>query len=305
MKHIFVVNPAAGNGSVPGKVRSLVGGRPDCEIYETKGPGDATAYIRSRCAAAPLEEVCYVACGGDGTLNEVASGLAENPRVCMTVLPLGSGNDFVKAFGGAEAFLDLEALLAAQPRPIDILRVGTRWAVNAFHFGLDSYVAKTMAEVKRKPVIGGKNAYSYSVLKALFHGMRHNCTMQVDGEAFYAGDMLLCTVANGTHVGGSYYCAPRSKQDDGLAEVCMVRTVPRTRFITLAGTYQNGKHLTDPRFRDIMQYRRGKHITVDAGPGFYVSLDGEIVEGTHFDVEVVPGGVRFAAAGSRVPVTVG
>ena len=47
MKHVFVVNPAAGNGSVPAFVRETIGGRPDCEIYETKGKRDATGFVRS------------------------------------------------------------------------------------------------------------------------------------------------------------------------------------------------------------------------------------------------------------------
>ena len=304
MKHIFIVNPAAGNGTVPQRVREALNGRNDCEIYETKGQGDATQYIRSRCAANPNEEACYVACGGDGTVNEVASGLALNPRVSMTVFPLGSGNDFVKAFGGAEKFRNVDALLAAKPMPIDILRVGDRWAVNAFHFGLDAAVAKTMIAVKSKPLIGGKNAYPTGVAKALICSMRTYTQMTVDGEAFHDGNMLLCTVANGTHVGGSYRCAPRSVQNDGYAEICLVKPVSRLRFLTLMNAYQEGTHLEDPRFAEVIQYRRGKVIEVSGKPGFIVSLDGEIVEGTHFRVEVMQGGLMFAAAGAAEPVTV-
>ena len=298
MKHIFIVNPAAGDGTVPEKVRAALNGRSGCEIYETRGPGDATEFVRARCAENPQEEVCYVACGGDGTINEVASGLACHPRASMTVFPLGSGNDFVKAFGGAEQFLNVDALLAAQPRPIDILKVGDRWAVNAFHFGLDACVAKTMIEVKSKPIIGGKRAYPTGVVKALITGMRTYTKMTVDGEAFHDGEMLLCTVANGTHVGGSYRCAPRSLQDDGQAEICLVHPVSRLKFVTLMNAYKEGTHLEDPRFAGVIQYRRGKVIEVSGKPGFIVSLDGEIVEGTSFRVEVISGGLRFAAAGT-------
>jgi diacylglycerol kinase (ATP) len=294
MKHVFIVNPAAGDGSVPRIVRELIGGLPDCEVYETKGPRDATAYIQSRCAAEPEEKLCFVACGGDGTVNEVASGAAMHPNACMTVLPLGSGNDFVKAFGGAARFQALEALLRATPRPIDILKVGERWAVNAFHFGLDSAVAKTMNDVKPKPLIGGKNAYPTGVAKALIFNMRTWCRMEVDGGAFHEGDMLLCTVANGQYVGGSYRCAPRSLPDDGLAEICLVKPVSRLRFLRLMNAYKAGSHLEDPRFAGVVNYRRGRIIDVSGKPGFIVSLDGEIVEGTSFRIEVIPGGLLFA-----------
>ena len=294
MKHIFIVNPAAGSGSVPAYVREKVGGRADCEIYETTGQRDATEYIRSRCARTPGEELCFVACGGDGTVNEVASGVAQTPNASMTVLPLGSGNDFVKAFGGAEKFLDIEPLLNARPKPIDILKVGDRWALNAFHFGLDAAVAKTMIDVKPKPIIGGANAYPTGVAKALIFNMRTWCRMEVDGELFHEGDLLLCTVANGQYVGGSYRCAPRSRYDDGLAEICLVKPVSRLRFLTLMNAYKAGSHLEDPRFRGVILYRRGKVVEVSGKPGFMVSLDGEIVEQDSFRVEVVPGGVSFA-----------
>ncbi len=294
MKHIFIVNPAAGSGEVPRIVREQIAGLPDCEIYETKGPRDAEAYIRSRCAASPEEKLCFVACGGDGTVNEVASGLAMNRNACMTVYPLGSGNDFVKAFGGADRFRNVEALRKAVPRPIDILKVGERWAANAFHFGLDSAVAKTMTDVKPKPLIGGKNAYPTGVAKALIFNMRTWCRMEVDGEAFHEGNMLLCTVANGQYVGGSYRCAPRSLCDDGLAEICLVKPVSRLRFLKLMNAYKAGSHLEDPRFDGVVCYRRGRVIDVVGKPGFMVSLDGEVVEGASFRVEVIPGGLMFA-----------
>ncbi len=294
MKHVFIVNPAAGNGAVSAFVKEQISGRPECEIYETKGKRDATAYIHSRCARSE-EPLCFVACGGDGTVNEVASGVAMNPNASMTVLPMGSGNDFVKAFGGAEHFMDVDALLRAQPRPIDILKVGDRWAVNAFHFGLDAAVAKTMNDVKAKPLIGGRNAYPTGVAKALVFNMKTWCRMEVDGEVFHEGNMLLCTIANGQYVGGSYRCAPRSLPDDGLAEICLVKPVSRLRFLNLMNAYKAGSHLDDPRFNGMICYRRGSVIDVSGRPGFMVSLDGEIVAGESFRIEVVHGGVLFAS----------
>jgi len=294
MKYVFVVNPAAGDGHVAEKVRLYTSGLSGCEIYETKGPGDATGFVRSRCAKENGGSVCFIACGGDGTVNEVASGAALNPEACMTVLPLGSGNDFVKAFGGSKRFLDPAALLGAEPRPIDILKVGDRWALNAFHFGLDAAVASTMNRIRNKPVIGGRNAYPAAVAKALIFDMRSQCSMTVDGEAFHDGDMLLCTVANGQYVGGSYRCAPKSIQDDGLAEICLVKPVSRFRFLRLMNAYRDGSHLDDPRFRGTILYRRGRTIEIQGGPNFIVSLDGEIVKGSSFCVEVIHRGLMFA-----------
>lgn len=294
MKHIFVVNPIAGQRMGPQLIRETFGGMADCEIRETAGRGEAISWVRARCAAAePGEELAFIACGGDGTLNEVASGIGGFRNALLGVYPCGSGNDFVKAFGGRERFLRPEALLHAEQKPIDLLRVGDRWCINAFHFGFDSAVARTMNAIRKKPLIGGSNAYPTGVAKALICDMKTYCRLTVDGEAMHDGPMLLCTIANGQYVGGSYRCAPRSLQDDGLAEVCLVKPVSRVNFLRLMGDYKQGSHLDNPRFEQYIRYRQARVIEVHGKPGFAVSMDGEVVEGSDFRVEVVPKAIRF------------
>ena len=287
MKFVFIVNPNAGNGSCLSEVKNLVSGRAGCEVMETPDRESTLAFIRERSAGETEDRLCFVACGGDGTVNSVANGVLRVPNAAMSVLPLGSGNDYVKAYGGKDGFFNLDLLLQSQPRLVDVIRVNDHYCVNAFHFGLDSAVADTMNRIKPKPVIGGRNAYKASVLKALICSMRTPCRMVVDGEEFHQGDMLLCTVTCGEYVGGSYRCAPRTVVDDGLAEICLVKPVSRLRFLQLMNAYQLGEHLTDPRFAQVIQYRRGKVIDVYGDPGFIVSLDGEVVSDTHFHVEVL------------------
>ena len=107
MKHIFLMNPAAGKTEGKQAIEEQV--RKACEdagvvyeIYHTTGPNDATAHVEACCKAEPNEELRFYACGGDGTLNEVAAGAYRYPNASVTVVPCGSGNDFVKVFGGAE-----------------------------------------------------------------------------------------------------------------------------------------------------------------------------------------------------------
>ncbi|MBQ6145863.1 MAG: diacylglycerol kinase family lipid kinase [Clostridia bacterium] len=295
MKHIFLYNPAAGQGGARSLLEATIAQHEDCEFYVTRGPRDATAYIERRIAAAPDEKLCFVACGGDGTINEVASGVAGHENACFTVYPCGSGNDFVKIFGGPARFLDMDALLAAESAPIDILRVDDRWCINVFSFGFDTGVLKTMNRVKRKPFMGGKKAYYVGIVDALMKSMKTGCTITVDGEPFFAGDILLCTFANAQYVGGSFRCAPRAEIDDGLIEVCLVTPISRLSFVKLIGSYTAGTHLEDPRMKDIVRYTRAKKLTVESAAGLLpVSLDGEVIERKRFTVEVVPGGVNFA-----------
>ncbi len=305
MKHVFIINPAAGRENSYDKIRkSLEAHEPpiDFVLYETKGPGDATAYIRTYCRE-NTEPVRFYACGGDGTLNEVVNGVVGFSHASLTCYPCGSGNDFVKYYGGKEAFLKLSELVDAEEEYIDLMHVGEHYSINATHFGFDSCVANTMTKVRRKKLIGGKRAYTTGIVVALFKAMKNICRVTVDGECLDPernGKMLLCTIANGQYVGGSYRCAPRSLDNDGLLEVCFVRPVSHLRFLSLMKDYKNGTHLDDPKFEKFVLYRRGKSIRVEAPEGFVYCLDGELITSSDFTVEVAPRAVRFAVPKSAM-----
>ena len=110
MKHIFILNPAAGKENAKEKLAAQlksVYANVDYEIYETRGRGDASAYIKQYCET-NKESVRFYACGGDGTLNEVVNGAVGFPQASVGCIPCGSGNDFVKYYGGKEIFLNME-----------------------------------------------------------------------------------------------------------------------------------------------------------------------------------------------------
>ena len=303
MKHVFIVNPGAGQGmkaaDLDEKLKNL---DIDYEIYETKASKDATEYVRTRASSG--EELRFYACGGDGTLKEVMEGTIGFANASLTCYPVGSGNDFVKCFGGKGKFLDLENLVQGEARPTDIIRVNDDVCINACHFGLDSAVAKTMAKVKRKKIIGGKNAYITGVVKAFICDMKTKGKIVADGEVIADGEFLLCAVSNGQYVGGMFRCAPKAAVDDGFLEVCLVKPVSRLTFVKLVKYYTEGSHLDNPKFKDILIYRKSKKVEVFAEGGFTVSLDGELIETDHFVAEVEPGAVNFAAPCDRVPAEV-
>ena len=105
MKYVFIINPHAGEADNEEKIRREAEGIEGCEFYVTKSVGDATEFVRNWCKDHAGEAVRFIACGGDGTINEVFNGAVGQKNASVTCYPCGSGNDFVKAFGGAEAFL--------------------------------------------------------------------------------------------------------------------------------------------------------------------------------------------------------
>ncbi len=297
MKHVFIINPAAGKDNSFENIRKILElqkVKVDYELYQTQSPGDATAYIRRYCERY-RDPIRFYACGGDGTLNEVVNGAVGYEHASIGCYPCGSGNDFVKYYGGKKAFWNLPALIDAKEEYIDLMRVGNKYAINATHFGFDSSVAETMQNVRRQKLIGGKNAYTTGVVVGLFKAMKNKCFVSVDGKLLNPkGEILLCTIANGQYVGGAFRCAPRSLNNDGLLEVCLVHPISHAKFLKLMGSYQKGLHLEDPNFQKFIEYRRGKCIEIEAPRGFVYSFDGELIRQNHFTVEVVPQAIRFA-----------
>ncbi len=305
MKHIFIINPAAGKENAQEAISARLAALKtpiDYELYLTQAPGDATAYIRNRCMNSK-ERMRFYACGGDGTLNEVVNGAVGFAHASVGCYPCGSGNDFVKYYGGKRFFLNLEQLVKAPEEEIDLMRVGNKYAVNATHFGFDSSVAKTMMNVRRKKFIGGKNAYTTGVVVGLFKAMKNQCTVSVDGEVLNPkGTILLCTIANGQYVGGSFRCAPRSLDNDGLLEVCLVHPVSHVTFLSLIKDYTEGNHIGNPKFEKYVTYRQGKRVRIQAPKGFLYSFDGELIAQNDFTVEVVERAVRFAVPKNAAPL---
>ena len=159
IKHIFVINPMAGKGKAVMELEETL--KPfqaefDIEIYRTTGVGDATNFVCDKLQNGAEDDVYrFYACGGDGSLNEVVNGVMRSGKTNYAVCPYpcGSGNDFVKALGGRDKYLDIANILTADAEGIDVIRAGSVYAVNAVHFGFDTKVARVMQQVKRKPII--------------------------------------------------------------------------------------------------------------------------------------------------------
>ena len=142
MRHVFILNPVAGKNqtalTLRGKIDAYFSRHPELEyrVRLTDGVGAATRIAREECEMG--DPVRLYACGGDGTLQETANGIpVGRDDVELTVIPCGSGNDYVRTFGGSEAFCELADLIEGQAVPVDAVDCGDRISLNIASIGLD------------------------------------------------------------------------------------------------------------------------------------------------------------------------
>ena len=293
MQTYFIINPLAGNGEKRQIIENQIKNIENAEMYYTVSGLDAYRFVEDKLKDNNTE-YRFIACGGDGTINEVFSAAVGKKNASVSAIPCGSGNDFVKNFK-IDYFNNIEKFVNCKVKPMDAIKANNHYAFNCCHFGFDTAVAKTVNEDRKAKGHGSAWSYPKGVAKALITSMKTKCKVYAGNELLNDGDyLLLCTIANGQYVGGSYRCAPRADLFDGELEVCFVKPVSRLKFVTLMDVYKNGTHLDNPKFDEIIKYRRvdKAKLVFDESVGY--SLDGEIYYDKNVNVECLKGAVNLA-----------
>ena len=298
MKHLIILNGKAGEGSAAEKNEQIQSAfaNLDAEFHFTAAPREATKFVDEYLKAHAKEQVRVYACGGDGTINEVANGLVGHDNGELAIYPIGTGNDFIKYYGGPERFLDIPKLVAAKSQPIDLSKIESDmldepvYSINVTNFGFDSVVGSYGNKFKLE---GKKDPYKKAVNVALMKGRYNNIIVWADGEQLNKKKMLLCTLAQGNYVGGEYKCAPRSKNNDGLIDVCLLHCMPLLTLAAFMKPYTAGLHLDTLKYAKRIEYRQAKEIKIEAPKEIELCVDGEMYPGRKFTVSVVPGAIKL------------
>ena len=294
MKHLFIVNPAAGGSDKTEEVRARVvsafAQRPEdeVEVYVTKAPMDATDKIRAE--AADGKELRVYACGGDGTFNECAAGVVglENAAVCP--FPTGTGNDFCRMFGDEkDLFRDLDALIDGTVRPIDAIDCNGRCSVNICSAGIDARIGTNVHKYTDLPLVGGAAGYVVSAAVEMFKGIAQPMRVS-SGDFTGEGEYSLVCVCNGRFYGGGFNPSPDARPDDGELDIYIVKKVSLLQFASLIGKYSAGRANELP---DIVTQLNGREITIEFDGENVVNLDGEAVYTDKAVMRLVPGAVRL------------
>lgn len=246
IRYLFVINPTAGKADASVTLLPRIQAAADragitSSIVVTRRAGHARE-VAAACAK-DEEETRIYACGGDGTLNEILQEAAGHDRISVGCIPCGSGNDYVRNFGTQSDFLDLDAQLAAQSYPADLIRTPQGYGIDIFAAGIDAQVANGIPKWRRIPLCGGTTAYTLSILEAICSSFRHTLRIKTD-TAEREGVYMMLAICNARMYGGGYCAAPYASMDDGLLDVVLLKPVPRLRLAGLLSAYRRGHHLT-------------------------------------------------------------
>ena len=291
MKAMLIFNPAAGAREVERELEQVIAyweGRGwQVSFRETWGAGDATTFAREAVAAGC--QAVFVA-GGDGTIGEVADGLAGSD-VALGVLPAGVGNVWALEMGiptpsplRRHPLLDAAEVLAeGKIRRIDLGRAGQRHFILWAGVGLDAEVAERMEPRSRPTKRLGTLAYAVAAALVAkdFRGTRTRVV--IDGRSINTRAILVI-VSNVQLYARLMRVAAEAYLDDGLLDVCIFKGS------NLASTVQHAikvfahRHLRDPQ----VEYYRCRKVSISTATPLPVQVDGDPIGVTPMEFEVVP-----------------
>lgn len=251
-------------------------------VFYTDKPGAAMKYARSLSAAGGTE---FLVVGGDGTVNEVLSGLTDPAACTLAMLPAGTGNDFAAAAGIPVGLRALDLYFNGVPRPVDYIECGTRRSMNIAGTGIDVEILRRCQRMKHGT---NKGKYFRALVACLlrYRGTKVRVTVNGETREYTA---LIAAVCNGTRLGGGIPLCPPAKIDDGQLELVIVDCPPLRTLVPELVRLMRGKLLTRP----IAHHIPCSGAVIEGEGNIFVQYDGEICEEGALNARIVSGALKL------------
>jgi diacylglycerol kinase (ATP) len=280
-KVLFIINKFSGSGFQPeveGRIIEACEQQDvECTIEFTKARGHATELAREAVTLNTFKRV--IAVGGDGTVNEVATGLLHS-NVIMGILPKGSGNGLGRHLGIPMKLSEsLKTLFASTPIAIDSFRLNGKLSLNVSGLGFDGHIANLFSQNKRR----GLQGYAKITITEFFNFREFEAEITTGGKTIRRKAFIIA-IANSSQYGNNARIAPAASVRDGLLHVSFLKKVPAYR-LDFIYSFFTGK-IDQTKYCDVME-TQNMSIKTDMPIAYHI--DGEPCGVTdHFEIEILP-----------------
>lgn len=269
--YLIIFNPTAGAGrsakALEAVKQILKENQADYEIQTTQYWEHAVVLAKD---AVGKGYDGIISVGGDGTLLEVAQGLAGTDET-LGVIPAGTGNDFREAIGvPADVEGALSVILHGTRTSVDVgLMNGKDIFINVAGTGFDVDVVRNMNKVRK--VFTGGLAYFLGIVMSIIGHRSIELVITMDGKN-YKRTALLIAVANGKCYGGGLRISPESDASDGLFNIVIINSLPKWRILFELPKLKRG----DIERISVAEQFRCSEITIKCNKQLSFNIDGEI-----------------------------
>ncbi len=267
----IIYNPTSGREAIkknlPDVLEILENAGYETSAHATTGEGDA---IEAAKLAVERRYDLVVAAGGDGTINEVVNGMAEQEyRPKLGIIPVGTTNDFARALQIPRDIVAAAEIIAKGDRiPIDIGRMNEKYFINIGGGG--SLTELTYDVPSKLKTVLGQLAYYLRGIEMLPSLKATNMTIEYDGKLF-EGEAMLFLVGLTNSIGGFEKLSPSSSINDGMFTLLILTKTNLADFIRIASLALRGEHINDPK----VIYTKANRIKVHSDEKVLLNLDGE------------------------------
>ena len=280
MYHI-IVNPQGGKGKSLKALTTVEeifkNNNAQYVVHKTEYAGHATEIARE---LSKTPDTNIVVMGGDGSFHEVLCGIDNFDNVTLGLVACGSGNDFIKKSGHSTNVKEaVQTILNGKVGFVDYMELGKYRCLNVGGGGMDVDVLLKYANCK---TLKGKAAYYYSLFYTLLHTRFHHLRITADGVTKDTS-VFMIGIGNGGFIGGGIPICPNAVVDDGLLNVGYVSEMKKSKIIFRLFKFLKGKHVGT----DWGGEYTAKKVTIEALDDSRFELDGEIIDDTKLDIEVV------------------
>lgn len=218
------------------------------------------------------------AVGGDGAIHHLLNGIVGTNNI-LSFVPCGTGNDFSRTC--------LETLEDGI-HEIDLIRVNDRYCINTVCFGIDADIANDESFIHNRLIPRSMRFNAGVAWHFLTYGKGRVLTVEC-GKKTISRPFTTIVAANGRYYGSGYKVSPESLPDDGRMEVFLINRLKKLKMARLILSMKNAGHLNDPA----LHFIRTKKMVISSSRPVCANLDGEPLEASRFELELVPHGVRL------------